>query len=437
MAETINMPRLGLTMTEGTITKWLKNVGDKVNKGEFLVEIETDKSVVPYESPVSGIVLKLLAEEMDTIPALEPIAIVGEAGEEPIIEDAVAVSDIVDEEKNDVGSVFGSDKVIDVSDNSSDKVFASPAAKRIAKENGVDITIIPIKKGKERIEKKDVLEYIDTGSIKATPVARKVAEQKNIDLSKIEGSNGQRIYKKDLENISQEDSSASQKNIPLTGMRKVISVRMKESVDTAAHLTTSIDVDMSQILKMKDKMTSLIAEKYDTSLSMNHIIIKCVGHALQKYSRINCKHTDKEIVINEDINIGMAVAVEEGLVVPVINNVNYLSIGEIAKDSHRLVDKARTSGLSPSDMSGGTFTVSNMGMYGISSFTSIINQPESAILSVSSIIKKPVVCNDEIYIKPMMNLTLSYDHRVIDGSMSAIFLKLLKDIIEDPFTLLV
>lgn len=440
MAIMINMPRLGLTMTEGIIAEWKIKEGDRINKGDIIAKIESDKSVVPYESPESGTVLKLLAEELDTVSIYEPIAVIGNDGE-PIDDLELTTSGMKDSEeplsaKAEVPAELTVQEKTSVREPG--KIFASPAAKRVAKELDIDISEVPFPTGKARIQKADVLAYAENRTkVKATPLAKKIAAEQGIDLTAVSTDAG-RIYSSDIQKKPEILSSSSEDTIiPVTGIRKIIASRMKESLETAAHLTTVIDVDMTEIIKIKEIVKDSIQQRYDVKISYNDILLKCVASAIEEYPRVNCRFEDTGITQYGKIDLGMAVAVEEGLVVPVIRNANHLSLGQIASEAKRLAGKARDPGLAPDDMSGGTFTVSNLGMYGITSFTSIINQPESAILSVGAVIKKPVVIDDELAIRPMTTLTLSYDHRAIDGAMSAIFLKKLKDIIESPYKLMI
>ncbi|MCI7301797.1 MAG: dihydrolipoamide acetyltransferase family protein [Clostridiales Family XIII bacterium] len=446
MANFINMPRLGLTMTEGVIAKWAKKEGDSIVKGEIIAEIESDKSVVPYESPETGVILKLLANEMDTLACNDPIAIIGEAGES--IEDmAPKASSPAREaaEKNEETKAPVRQAGEKVARKAGEKVFASPSAKRVARENGVDLKDVPMTKGKARITKEDVLDYLQESHVKATPLAKKIAAEEGIDLKDAAAKAGARVYSADVLAMKPESAAAEVMEaasedtiLPVTGMRKVIAARMKESLEIAAHLTTVIDVDMTSIIQMRTSIMDKVQDRYGVKLSFNDIIMKCVASSIEQYPRVNCQFTEKQILVKKKINLGMAVAVGEGLVVPVINNANELSLGQIAAESKRLASKAKETGLAPDDMSGGTFTVSNLGMYGISSFTSIINQPESAILSVGGTQKKPIVTSDdEIVIRPMATLTLSYDHRAMDGSMSAIFPKTLKEIMEEPYRMMI
>lgn len=447
MAKIINMPRLGLTMEEGVISKWVKTEGDTVEKGDILAEIESDKSVVPFESPEAGTILKLLADELDTIEIYKPIAVIGEAGESIDDLGLTGAGGEISEDENSNEEQDNADDT-DTSETAGrvfaegEKVFASPSAKRVARENNINIGEVPLREGKERITKDDVLEYAENNHVRITPTAKKVAEDMGVELKEISQGAAKRIYRIDVINGMTVKDPALHSNedtvIPVTGMRKVIAHRMKESQEIAAHLTTVIDVDMTKIMELRKSVMDIIAEKYGVKLSYNDVILKCVAAAIEEYPRVNCTFTEKEITVKGDINLGMAVANGEGLVVPVIRNANYLSLGDIAYESKRLANKAKDTGLAPDDMQGGTFTVSNLGMYGITSFTSIINQPESAILSVGGTVNKPVVTEEgEIVVRPMMTLTISYDHRAMDGSMSAIFLKKLKDIMENPYTLIV
>ncbi len=451
MANYINMPRLGLTMTEGVISKWVKGEGEYVEKGETLAEIESDKSVVPFDSPESGTILKLLAAEMDTRDIYEPIAIIGEKGEN--IDDlevgaaSAGTEPGAQEEKESVGQVRpGGAEKAPATRSASGRIFASPSARRVAKENGINIGDVPMAQEKPRITKQDVLDYLQESRVKATPLAKKIAAENNIDLKSAGKAAGERIYSTDLQAATQVTAQTvdsvqavddEDTLIPVKGMRKVIATRMKESLDIAAHLTTVIDVDMTKIIELRKSVMDKILDRYGVKISYNDIILKCVAAAIAEYPRVNCEFTAKEIIVKKKINLGMAVANGEGLVVPVIKGADKLSLGQLASESKRLTNKVKDTGLAPDDMSGGTFTVSNMGMYGITSFTSIINQPESAILSVGGLQKRPVVIDDELVIRPMMTLTVSYDHRAMDGSMSAIFLKTLKEIMEDPYRIMI
>jgi pyruvate dehydrogenase E2 component (dihydrolipoamide acetyltransferase) len=291
------------------------------------------------------------------------------------------------------------------------RIIASPAAKRVAKELNVEIANIPIPEGKLRVEKGDVVNYHESISKRAETFS---AQKTTADA------------------VSESDHAYD-----VNGMRKIIATRMKESLNIAAHVSLTAEADMSSAIAMKSDIEQEVMETYGVKLSLNEIILKCVATALTQHPRMNSVFTQDQIIEKGEINLGVAIALEEGLVVPVIRNCNHLSIGTISKEVKRLTQKARETGLSPDDSTGGTFTVSNLGMFGIVQFTSIINQPESAILSVGKIVKRPVVLDDdEIKIRPIMNLTINFDHRPIDGAMAATFLKTLVKLLETPYLLL-
>lgn len=437
MATNINMPRLGLTMTEGVIVKWLKSEGDAVEKGEEIVEVESDKSVVAYESPESGVLLKILVKEGDVCEIYKPMAVIGEAGE--------VVEGTVEEEVNKLeaeveGASTPSATIVApmASDQASagDRIFISPAAKRIAKENKVDIAAIPFPAGKKRIEKSHVLDFIKSSKIKATPVATKMALDLGIDLASMGKAPGERIFSSDLGSQVM-PARRGENRFAVSGMRKVIASRMKSSLDTAAHVSLTTEVDMSRTIEMKNRVSGLVQTKYGVKLSLNDIVVKCTAQALREYPRVNSVFTDAEIIEKGEINVGMAVAMDEGLMVPVIRDADVLSLGEISVRAKDLAERARQGKLLPDDYAGGTFTVSNLGMYEITQFTSIINQPESAILSVAKLVERPVVIDGDITVRPMMNLTISFDHRPIDGSLAALFLRRVKQLLEEPYELVI
>ena len=291
----------------------------------------------------------------------------------------------------------------DVRSNEKDpacKIFATPSAKRTAKELGIDLSQVPLPPGKSRIEKKDVLGQIECIS------------------SEREKTRGDRIVK-------------------LDGMRKTIASRMKESLDISAHVTLTTEVDMSAALDFRKQVSTAISERYGTEPSLNDLVVKCTAHVLRDFPRLNSVFADEGIIEKDEINIGIAVALNEGLTVPVIRRCDQKTLGEIAAESKRLSAKAKMQGLLADEMSGGTFTVSNLGMFGITQFTSIINQPESAILSVGAIVRRPFALDgDAVSVRPMMNLTINFDHRPIDGALSARFLQTLKRLLEYPALLL-
>lgn len=437
MAIKINMPRLGLTMTEGIIAKWLKQPGDQVQKGEDIAEIESDKSVVPFQSPEDGVILKLLYEEGDACKIYEPFVVIGEAGEsvEEFGTESVPAQNKL-EERPQTEQSFVKEESAPAQTLEGGRIFISPAAKKLALENNIAVVDIPFPTGKKRIEKADVQAYLASGKVKATPLAAKMAAEQGVDLSTLGKQPGERVYAADLQRgpriTERKDNVFS-----VSGMRKVIATKMKASIETAAHITLTTEVDMSNVVAMRSRILDKVSEKYGVKVSYNDIIVKCVALALCENPRINSYYTDQEIIEKGEINIGVAVALDEGLMVPVLRNADEMSIGAIALESKNLAEKAKQGKLMPDEYSGGTFTVSNLGMYEITQFTSIINQPESAILSVGKIVDRPVVVNGQIEARPIMQLTINFDHRPIDGSKAAIFLRRVKQLLEEPYELLV
>ena len=434
MATIVKMPKLGTTMTEGTIVKWLKNEGDLVEQGEIYVEIQTDKVNIEDEAESSGILRKIIAKEGETVKVGEPIAIIARAHEElPDLEINDNIS-IQNQEKSSPVFQQQVDKIEAVKQTIPDKIKASPAAKRVARENQIDLSKITPSSPNERIVEKDVLSYIQEHKIKATPVAKKIATERQIDLKSLQKSPGQRITKQDLEEhpvIQDVDNT-----IPVTGMRKIIADSMTYSKKVAPHIYLSLEVDMSKVIDIREKLIPLVQDKYDVKLSYNHILIKAVATALRLNPLVNSSFIEEKIILKQNINIGLAVALEDGLIVPVIKDADKKGLGIIAKETAELILKAKNKKLLPDEYQGGTFTITNLGMFDIENFCAIINQPETAILAVGKIMKKPVVVDDEITIRPMMNLTLSCDHRAIDGTVGAKFLQNLKEILEEPMNLL-
>ena len=434
MATIVKMPKLGTTMTEGTIVKWLKNEGDLVEQGEIYVEIQTDKVNIEDEAERSGILRKIIAKEGETVKVGEPIAIIADAHEElPDLEIADDKSPEKQEESSQV-IMQQEDRTEDEKETIPGKIKASPAAKRVARENQIDLSKVTPSGPNGRIVEKDVLAYIQENKVRATPVAKKIAMEKQIDLKSLQKSPVERITKADLEEqmMMQEEEST----IPVIGMRKIIAESMTYSKKVAPHIYLSLEVDMSKVIDIREKLIPLVQDKYDVKLSYNHILIKAVATALRLNPLVNSSFIEEKIILKQNINIGLAVALEDGLIVPVIKDADKKGLGIIAKETAELILKAKNKKLLPDEYQGGTFTITNLGMFDIENFCAIINQPETAILAVGKIMKKPVVVDDEITIRPMMNLTLSCDHRAIDGAVGAKFLQNLKEILEEPMNLL-
>ncbi len=439
MVSFVRMPKLGLTMAKGKVMRWLKQEGEEVKKGEPLVVVESDKSTVDYESPQTGIFRKILVEEGETVPILENIGIITETLEVELPDLEEGSNSKNNELQKDIPPVkteLGKDTGVV---KEGERIFASPSARRVARENKIDLKLVEKRPNKIRIEKADVLAYMEENKVKITPLASRIAEDKDIDISKIKREPGERIYSSHV--ISQltdpQERTRDDHILAVDGMRRVIANRMKESVDLAAQVSISTEVDMTNTMELRNIVRKRMEELYGTQASINDIILKVAAQALRENPRINSEFTDEEIIEKASVNIGVAVALDEGLIVPVVKDVDLKGIGKIAQESKNLISRAREGDLLPDEYSGGTFTVSNLGMFDITEFNSIINQPESAILSVGKIVERPVVIDKNIVIRPIMKLTLTFDHRPIDGARAAIFLRRVKQLLEEPYELLI
>jgi len=437
MAENIYLPRLGQTMKEGTLVKWLKEDGAQVSKGEGIYTLEYDKATIDVESPAEG-VLRIK---------------VGEGG-------TVAVGTVVGTVGGDAEAAAGRPGGADM------RTKASPLARRLAAERGVDIGAVAAGRG-GRVSEEDVLAYIASrgggekaeaapaeGRVRISPLARKLAEENGIDPAGLTSGDGTgRISVEDVRRYMEQAESGAEaaapaastvktaaaaegcRKEPMSGIRRVIAQRMCESAFSAPTVTYCTDVDMSAVKEMREKLNGALAAE-NRKVSVNDLIIKGVAAALRESPEINVSLEGEDICYRSEVNIGMAVATDRGLLVPVIRGADGLGILEIAAQTRELAQKAREGRLGGEDMTGGSFTVSNLGMLEIDVFTPIINQPESAILGIGRVADKPVAADGKVVIRPMMVLSLTADHRVIDGAPAAAFLMKIKRIFECPYLMM-
>lgn len=424
MAAEFIMPQLGLTMTEGTVGKWYKKVGEPVAVGDVLVEISTDKITNQVEATASGTLLEILIEEGKTAPVKAVLAIIGEPGEKVVAASAKTTEDEV--------LPIGATKQEPVAAPATGEwVKASPLARKIARERGVDLSVVTGTGPDGRVVERDVLEFNKRqASPKASPLAAKIAAEHGVELASLD--KGHRIMKDDvLAVVSPAPAPSAVNAMPLTGMRKVIADRMALSWRTAPHVHNTVEVDMSEAIQLKNKIALM-----GTKLSFTEMIVKCAAKALTEYPMVNNSLIDGGLVINKDVNVGIAVALENGLIVPVVRNADQKSLSHLRTEIADLSGKARQGKLLPDEYSGGTFTVSNLGMYGVDHFTPIINPPESAILGVCRTVERPVVIDGAVVIRPMINLVLGYDHRLIDGALASQFMARVRQLLEQPLLLI-
>ncbi|GAA0873578.1 pyruvate dehydrogenase complex dihydrolipoamide acetyltransferase [Gangjinia marincola] len=427
--EIITMPRLSDTMEEGTVTAWLKGEGDEVEEGDILAEIETDKATMEFESFYSGTLLKIGIQEGETAKVDSLLAIIGPAGTDVSGINSVPSKEPKKEEssKEEVSSdTSNQDVTSDSSSSSPDtsgsnkRIFASPLAKKMAEDRGIDLASVIGSGENGRIVKKDIENYKEeaktssSASAQAKPLSEKTAET---------GSAASYIMPVGEEGFDEVKNSQ---------MRKTIAKRLGESKFTAPHYYLTIEIDMANAMASRKQ----INEMPEVKVSFNDMVIKASAMALRKHPKVNTQWRDDVTVIARHIHMGVAVAVDDGLVVPVLKFADQMSMTQIGGHVKDLAGKARNKKLQPNEMEGSTFTVSNLGMFGITEFTSIINQPNSAILSIGTIVEKPVVRNGEIVVGNTMKVTLACDHRTVDGATGAQFLQTFKTYMENPVTML-
>lgn len=411
-ATVIEMPRLSDTMTEGVVAKWHKSVGDKVEEGDLLAEIETDKAVQEFESFYEGTLLYIGVKEGERVPVGAILAIIGAAGTDvtPLLHGRTPI----------------------------------PEEPAVTAHTPVPVTPPDAKAAPQAATVQGA-----SGRIFVSPLARKMAQQSAIDLSLVQGSGDQgRIVKRDIERFKAAQQSATPKavepvaqpippsgesqQVPVSQLRGLIAKRLSESKFTAPHYYLNITVDMAQAMAARKQANALP----DVKISFNDMVVKAAAMALRKHPGVNSSWAGDHIILHADINIGVAVAMEAGLLVPVIKKADHKGMMQIASEIRTLAEKSKTRKIAAAEMQGNTFTISNLGMFGIESFTSIINQPDSCILSVGAILEKPVVKEGQIVVGHTMALTMACDHRTVDGATGAAFLQTLKAMLENPLTMM-
>ncbi|MED3963496.1 2-oxo acid dehydrogenase subunit E2 [Niallia taxi] len=449
MANEIFMPKLSSTMATGTLLQWFKEEGEAVDIGEPLFEIMTDKINIEVEAYDQGILLKKYVAVDEEVPVNYVVGYIGKSEESvPAKSPGQAGGGTKEEEtseSNQSASIEDSQVAVNPSKKSA-KPRATPAARHLARVNKIDLVFINGSGPNGRVQKKDVIFHLHEAqtSAKSTPLAKKIAAAAQVDLSTVAGSgvNG-KIVKADVVHAITpkpiEDHTAfgdKENRRKLSGMRKIIADRMAQSAYTAPHVTLTTEVDMLKVKELRSVLIPVVEKQTGLKISFTDILIKAAGTAISRHPQINVSIEGDEIVQHNEINIGLAVAVQDGLIVPVIKNVPAIGLAAVTKAAKDIGKRARENKLLPDQLKGSTFTISNLGMYAIDVFTPIINQPESAILGVGRIQDKPVAINNTIEIRPMMTLSLSFDHRAMDGAPAAAFLTELKQILENPFELL-
>ena len=428
MASPVTMPKLGLTMNTGVVSQWKKKEGEPVRKGEILMVVATDKLTFDVESPSEGVLLKVLVPEGKDVPIGEVLAYIGGAGETiaDIAPEAPVTAPAAAEKKAAVPS--------EVRSAPKGEIRATPLARKTAREAGIDLALVAGSGPSGRIVRKDVdAAAASRGSaVKVSPVAAKMAAELGVDMASMRKDG--RVMKDDILRAAAV-SEAEDVRRPLTPMRKVIAERMSLSNSTVPSVTYTLEADFSALVAFRNKVKDE-ASKKGVKISYNHILMKICAAVLKEIPLANASFVGDSLMMHRNVNIGLAVAVEGGLLVPNVKAVQSKSLLRIAEETELLVGQARGGSLSLDAMQGGTFSITNLGMFGIQSFTPIVNPPEACILGVNAIVEKPVVVNGEIVICPMSALCLVADHRILDGAEAARFLARIKELVENPWLLL-
>lgn len=453
MAQEVLMPKLGLTMTEGTIEEWKHKEGDSVKKGDILFSVATDKLTNDVEAEVDGVLLKILLPEGETAPCKAVIAYIGEAGEVIAAGNASTESTAAQAPASSAAAVPA--KTPAVTRDPGAPVLASPAAKKLAKEKGVDLALVAGTGPKGRITLEDVEAYLTApkanepaAEVKTSPLAAKLAEELGVDVSKIQTDG--RVMKADVLTAAGVCTAApaaeaapaistgdnDEAPVKVNPLRRSIAANMANSWHTSPRVTYTFAVDVTAMKALRAKLKDSLKEQ-GIKLTYNHILMKVVAKALMEFPDVNASFADNMLTRHKHVNMGLAVAKGDGLIVPNVKNADSKSLAEIAKETEALIEATRSGNIDMKDMTGGTFTITSLGPYGVRSFSPIINQPELAILGVCDIVDTPIVCNGEIVIRPMMNLCLTADHRVVDGVMASKFMKRVVELLENLYLLLI
>jgi len=442
------MPKFDMDQESARVVEWVKNEGDFVELDEIVLVVETDKVAIDVPAPAAGHLARITAQEGDDVPVTTVIAYLLDDGEsEDDLPPLEKLSDQIGTDSSEPSQQARSHSIQrEAPLVGHRRVIATPLAQRMARNVKLDLS--KIESSGERITKSDIERYLTetderkrTGKVPATPAARRLGRELDIDIFEVPGSGpGGRVHEADIQSYKARIQTATYESrgvanrIPLTGMRKTIADKMQRSFQLAPHIALTIEVDVSRFEKEREHLNVYASQNNKEKVSLTALLVKVIGWALTRHPMLNASLVADEILVWDEINIGVATALEEGLIVPVIHSADQLSVHEINLRLRAHTNNARDGHLALADVQDGTFTVTNLGMYGIDQFRAIINPPESAILAVGRVIRKPLVINDldEVEVRAVMNLTLSADHRVVDGVTAARFLAELGQGIENP-----
>ena len=443
MPTEVLLPQWGMEMAEGTIVRWLKKEGDPIQEGEPLVEIETAKLETDLESSATGVVAQILVPEGSTVPIRTVLAVIAAPGEQISIPASPAppAPQIAgpSTQPTVASSLPGSPP------QGQTHVQVVPAARRLAQQHGIDLSQVQGSGPRGRVLIEDVEQAIqapapaaaptspaqERAAVQVVPAARRLAGQHGLDLAQVQGSgpNG-RILIEDVERAIQSPAQPGAQMVELTGIRRTIATRMMQSLLTTAQVTLTTECDVTQAMALR---AGISRQWKGQSLSPLHLVVKAAAQGLKDHPRLNAVQQEDRVQLMEEVNIGIAVTLEEGLITPVLRNADAKSLAELAAESRELAEKTREGRARPEEVTGGTFTVTNLGAYEIDGFTPIINPPQVGILGLGRVVEKPIVSQGEITKGQMMFLSLTFDHRVVDGAPAAAFLQTVKGYLEDPW----
>ncbi len=461
MAEYFNLPMLGQTMEEGTITKWLKTEGDYIRRGDIIAEVMTDKANLEVDATFEGYLRKILAVEGETVPVNAPIAIISKTPDEDIssLLTASAKSEPQPEAAQSVApepARTAPSAETAATAGAGERLFISPRARRLAQEKGVPLTSLtgrgtgPQGRVLER-DVESVWQEMISAKPRVTPLAEKVAAEAGVDVAAVAGTGvGGRVTKEDVLRattpsvtptppppVAPSVQPAGAQAIKLAGLRKLVAENVVKGFFSAPPVTLVAEVDMTDCVSLREQLLPEVEKAYGTRLTYTDLIVKAVARALREHPMMNATLQGDQILVHTDINVGVAVAVEDGLLVPVLKNADRKPLGEISRELRELADRARAGKSIPEDLSGGTFTVTNLGAYDVEMFNPVLVPGQTGILGVGRIAEKPAIREGQVVARHLMNLCLTFDHRVLDGAPAARFLQRVKQLLESPLLLLV
>ena len=442
MSVNVTMPKLGMTMKVGKVSKWYKIEGDSVEKGEVLFEVETEKITNKVESPETGILFQIVVAQGESVPVGTILAVIAQAGEQPQRIEGLQAGEVFEMK---AAAAKPQAAEAETGPAAKKRILSTPSARRLAKELGVDLAAVPGSGPAGKIKEADVLKFHEEAppAPKITPLAAEIAKQEGLDLSEITGSgeNG-KITRQDVERalaaakVMPENEPCRIEVIPFEGMRKVIADNMHASLQNAAQLTTFTEVDVTEMVRFRDLAREEYKRDDSVKISYNDIIVMATARALRCHPIMNSTLVGEEILVHDSVHLGIAVALSEGLIVPKLRHAEKKDLLQIAKEVRQLAQKARAGALVIEEVTDGTFTISNVSMLGMDGFTPVLNPPETGILGVGRVLEKPAVYEGEITIRHMMTLSLTFDHRVVDGAPAMTFLNDLTRYLAQPMLIM-